>query len=405
MPASDPPASRPRAASFGRALLAEWPLDPACTHLNHGTVGATPRRVLAAQQALRDEIERNPARFLLRELARPFAGDPATRELRLRRAAREVAEFFGARGEDLVFVDNTTTAVNAVLGSFDFRAGDEILLFDHTYGAVTNAARYVARRTGAQVRSVALPFARVDPGAVIDAVAGALGPRTRLAIVDHITSCSALLLPLPEIAALCRARGVAVLADGAHAPGAITLDIPALGVDWYTGNLHKWAWAPRSCALLWVDPARQAQLHPTTISWGFDQGMIEEFDWVGTRDPTPYLAAPAALAFMRELGLAEVGRYNHELAWHAVNLLSERWGSALSLPESMVGTMVCARLPAAAGATEQAASRLRDALLFEDNIEVALYALEGALWARVSAQIYNEPADIERLAAAVLARI
>jgi isopenicillin-N epimerase len=395
----------PPPASFGRAMLAHWLLDPAGTHLNHGTVGATPRRVLEVQRALGDELERNPARFLLRELGRRFAGVAHDGELRLRRAAREVAACFRARGEDLVFVDNATTGVNAVLQSFDLRAGDEILLLDHAYGAVRNAAEFAARRSGARVCSARLPFPQVDAQAVIDAVASALGPRTRLALIDHITSDSALLLPLAEIAALCRARGVPVLVDGAHAPGAIPLDIPALGVDWYTGNLHKWAWAPRSCAILWVDPARHAQLHPTTISWGLDEGMVAEFDWVGTRDPTPFLAAPEALAFMRELGLDAVQSYNHGLAWHAANLLSERWESALMLPESMVGTMAIARLPAAAGCTREAALRLRDALLFEDGIEVAVSVLDGALWARVSAQVYTELADVERLAAAVLARV
>jgi isopenicillin-N epimerase len=392
-------------AAFGRAMLAHWLLDPDCTHLNHGTVGATPRRVLAAQRALGDEIERNPARFLLRELSGPFAGEPHGRELRLRQAAREVGAYFGARAQDLVFVDNTTTAVNAVLRSFDLRDGDEILLFDQTYGAVRNAAEFAARRTGARVQTVTLPFPISDPQSLIDTVERALGPRTRLAIVDHVTSSSALLLPLAEIAALCRARGVATLVDGAHAPGAIALDIPALGVDWYTGNLHKWAWAPRSCAILWVDPARQAQLHPTTISWGLDQGMTEEFDWVGTRDPTPYLAAPAALAFMSELGLQQVQHYNRALAWLAANLLAERWGGPLAAPASAVGTMACARLPAGAGSTREAANRLRDALLFEDGIEVALHVLGGAVWARISAQIYNEQGDVERLASAVLARV
>jgi isopenicillin-N epimerase len=304
-----------------------------------------------------------------------------------------------------VFTDNTTTAINAVLQSFDLRAGDEILLLDHTYGAIRKTAEYVARRTGALVRSAELPFPCTDPEAVIGAVQASLSPRTRIAIIDHVTSISALLLPVSAIAELCRKRGVAVLVDGAHATGAFALDIPALGVDWYTGNLHKWGWAPRSCAILWADPARQEQLHPTTISWALDQGFCAEFDWVGTRDPTPYLAAPAALAFMQELGLARVWRYNHELAWQAGLLLAERWGTALAAPESMIGTMICARLPEAAGTTHVQAGKLRDALLFEAGIELPVHLWEGALWVRISAQIYNELGDIERLAGAVLARL
>ena len=244
-------------AVFGRGMLNQWLLDPAITYLNHGTVGATPRCVLGAQQVLRDEIERNPACFMARELTRALFEAPRQSEPRLRRAAREVAEFFGVSGDDLVFVDNSTTAINAVLRSLDFRAGDEILVFEHGYGAIRLAADYVARRQSLVVRSVAFPFPGTTEAAVVHALETAIGPRTRLAILDHVTSPSALVLPIARLAEVCRMRGVASLVDGAHVPGAIALDISALGVDWYTGNLHKWCWAPRSSALFWVDPARR----------------------------------------------------------------------------------------------------------------------------------------------------
>jgi isopenicillin-N epimerase len=354
---------------------------------------------------MRDEIETNPAYYLLREIAGRHAGLRDMGEPRTRRAAREVATFVGARGEDLVFVDNTTTAANAVLRSFGLRAGDEIVLFDHAYGALRKAAEYVARSSGATVRSIVLPFPEISEQAVIGAVESGLGARTRLAIFDHITAPSALLLPLAGIAEVCRKRGVALFADGAHAPGAIPLDVPALGVDWYAGNLHKWACSPRSAALLWVAEARQPELHPTTISWGLDQSMSAEFDWVGTRDPTPYLAAPAGIAFMQELGVERVQRHNHELAWQAGQLLAARWGTSITVPESMVGTMIVARLPERAGTTQEQADRLRDVLLFEDKIEVPLVALAGGVWARVSAQIYNDISDVERLAEAVRRRV
>jgi isopenicillin-N epimerase len=393
------------AQPFGRAWLAHWRLDPSFTHLNHGTVGAVPRRVLAVQQGLRDEIEQNPAYFLLRELAGPRAGQRDLGEPRTRRAAREVASFVGARGEDLVFTDNATNAANAVLRSLALREDDEIVLFDHAYGALRKSAEYVARGVGAKVRSIALPFPELDEAAVVAALSQGLSPRTRLAILDHITAPSALLLPLAAMAEVCRERGVMLFADGAHAPGAIALDLPSLGVDWYAGNLHKWAWSPRSCALLWVAPQQQSGLHPTTISWGLDQGMLEEFDWVGTRDPTPWLAAPAALAFMQELGAERVQRYNHELAWQAGQLLAQHWGTRITVPESMVGCMIMARLPESAGSTQEQADRLRDVLLFEHKIEIPLVALAGGVWARVSAQIYNDLSDVERLAEAVRASV
>jgi isopenicillin-N epimerase len=384
-------------------MLQHWMLDPDVTYLNHGTVGAPPRRVLEAQQALRDEIERQPSQFLLREAAGMMGAVPV-RPTRMRAAAQVVAGFVGARAEDLAFVDNATTGANAALGSLDLREGDEILITDHAYGAVANAARFVARRRGARVVTVELPYPPRDPGALVEAIAAGVTKRTRVAVVDHVTSESALLLPLAAIAERCRALGVPVLVDGAHAPGAIALDIPSLGVDWYTGNLHKWAWSPRSSGILWVAPARQGELHAPVISWGLDQGFAAELDWPGTRDPTPHLAAPVGIALMRELGVEAVRRYNHELAREAGRVLAARWSTELAVDESWVGTMVTLPLPARLGSTREDAARLRDALLFEDRIEVQLHAWRGRLWTRVSAQIYNDLADVERLANAVASR-
>ena len=391
-------------ATFGRHMREHWALDPEITYLNHGTVGAPPRRVLAAQQAIRDAIERQPSRYLLRELAAIRVGGPRSEPPRLRSAADAVAEFLGARGDDLVFVDNATAGVNAVLRSLDLRAGDEIVVTDHGYGAVNNVAAFVARAAGASVRTIALPYRVRDPRVVVGAYAAALTPHTRAVIVDHITSETALVLPAAEVVALCRARGAAVLVDGAHAPGALALDIPALGADWYVGNLHKWAYSPRSCGILWAPPARQAGLHPPVISWGLDQGFAAEFDWVGTRDPSPYLAAPEGIAFLCELGAEAVRAYNHDLAWEGARLLTRRWATELEIDEATVGTMATVPLPARFGGDAEAAAGLRDRLLFEDRIEVQLHAAHGRLWVRISAQVYNDLSDVERLAEAVLAR-
>lgn len=392
------------AVRFGAGMRAHWRLDPDVSYLNHGTVGATPLRVLAAQQEIRDLIEWQPSRFLLRELAE-IAVEPLQSASRMRQAASVVAEFIGARGEDLVFVDNVTSGINAVLRSLEFEDGDEILVSDLGYGAITNAATYVARRRGARVRAVELPFPAAGADAIVAAYAAALTPRTKLAIVDHITSESALVLPVRDIAARCHARGVPVLVDGAHAPGAIALDVPALGVDWYAANLHKWAWSPRSCGFLWAKPERQAGLHPPVISWGLDQGWIAEFDWVGTRDPSPYLAAPDGIALQREFGLEALRAHNHELAWTAARMMSTSFGTEFATPESMIGTMATVALPASLGTAPEHAVALRNALLLEDRIEVQMHAARGRLWARVSAQVYNEIAEYERLAEAVLARV
>lgn len=385
---------------FGREMLRHWPLDPAITYLNHGTVGATPTKVLAVQQALREEMERQPARFLLRELS-ALSGASDRPVPRLREAAGAVARFVGAKGQDLVFVDNATTGVNAVLQSLDLRPGDEILITNLAYGAVANAARFVAERAGARLVTVALPFPLSDKAPLVSAVAEALTPRTRLAILDHITSETALVLPLAEMAAPCRAAGVPVLADGAHAPGAIPLDIPSLGVDYYTGNLHKWALAPKGCGFLWVAPERQPDLHPPVISWGLGQGFTQAFDWVGTKDPTPYLSAPAALDLLCEWGWEAMRAYNHRLAWDAALMLTSRWGFEPPAPEAMVGCMVTLPLPVPLGKTREEAARLQYTLLYAHRLEAPILCRDERLWVRISAQVYNELEDVERLVRAV----
>jgi isopenicillin-N epimerase len=393
----------PLAASkhtFGRAMLAHWPLDPAITYLNHGTVGVVPKRVTLAQRAIAEELERQPARFLLRELA-DVGPWPTSRPPRMRVAAAEVAAFVGVGPDDLVFVENTTTGCNAVLGSFPFAAGDEILLTDHGYGAIGNAARHAASRSGAVVRTMELPFPGTTPQAVTAAVEAALTDRTRLLVVDHLCSVSALVLPVREIAAACRARGVATLVDGAHVPGMLPLDIPSLGADFYTGNLHKWAMTARPLGLLWAAPERRAGLHPTVISWGYGKGLAAEFDLLGTRDPSAALSAPAALEFMRELGLEAMRDWNHRVAWAAARALTRHWGTAIPAPETMYGSMVTIPLPGRVDPDPLAVETLRTALLFEDRIEAQLLSFRGRAWLRLAAQVYNEPADFERLRDAI----
>lgn len=386
--------------TFGHAMLQHWSLDPAIAYLNHGTVGAPPRRVLAAQRAICEEIERQPARFLLRELA-DVEQIPMRMPPRMRTAAAAVAAFVGADAKDLAFVDNATTGCNAVLRSATFASGDEILVANHGYGAVTKTAEYVASRSAAHVRTVVLPFPGTTPTSVLAAIEAALTPRTRMLVVDHVTSGSSLVLPIAEIALRCRARGVTTLIDGAHAPGMLPLDLPSLGVDYYVGNLHKWAMAPRSCAILWAAPDRQRDLHPTTISWGYELGMSAEFDLVGTRDPSPWLAAPEGIAFMQELGLDAMRAWNHQLAYGAARMFTERWKLQIPAPESMYGSMVTIPLPERFGTTRDAAQKLKDALLYDERIETQLHEFAGCLWLRIAAQVYNEPSDYERLFAAI----
>lgn len=387
-------------ASFGRHMLEHWTLDPRITYLNHGTVGATPRAVRAAQQIICDEIESQPARYLLRELAdvKQFA---LRVQPRLRVAAERVAAFVGARSDDLVFVSNATEGVNAVLRSLAFAPGDEILLTDHGYGAVCHVAGHVASRAGAVVRAVELPFPGITSAGVVEAIAAAFTPRTRVLVVDHITSGSALILPVREIVARAHAAGVRVLVDGAHAPGALPLDIPALGADWYTGNLHKWAMSPRSSGILWAGPAAQRELHPPVISWGYGLGFTHEFDLTGTRDPSAWLASPAGIEFMQGLGLDEMRAYDHAFAWDAARMMCDHWGTTLPAEEAMVGTMATFPLPLRFGTTVEDGQRLKDALLYDHDIEVQAHGFQGRVWMRISGQVYNDSSDLDRLMRAV----
>ena len=399
----------PRVNQFGAHLRDQWMLDPAVTYLNHGTVGAPPRQILELQQSIRNDIERQPATYLLRNLA-DVDGKPRRAAPLMRDAAAVVAQFVGADVDDLVFLDNATTGANAVLRSYPFVPGDEILVTTFGYGGVTNVANYVARTQGLVVRTITMPppnpaVGSVHPQAYIDAIAAAIGGntagRTKMLLIDHITASTALIMPIAEIAAVCHDRGVLVLVDGAHGPGSIALDIPALGVDWYFGNLHKWAWTPRSAGLLWVAPQHHSYLHAPVTSWGLDRGIAAEFDAFGTRDPSPYLAAPGSIEMMESWGLEDIFDYNHNLAWQAGQLLSTRWNMPFSTPEQMIASMVCVTLPTRLGSTIHDAQRVRDALLFDANIEVPTTATETGMTMRVSTQVYNDLEDIDRLGDAI----
>jgi isopenicillin-N epimerase len=382
---------------FGHAMLTHWSLEPDMVYLNHGTVGVTPNRVMAVQQHLRELIERQPARFMLRELEHHSSSPPAFIP-RIRQAANVVAAFLGVQGEDLVFVDNATTGLNAVLRSLRFAQGDELLIADLAYGAITKTCEYVARISGAQVVRLEPPFPNTSPEAVLQAFTNAITSKTKIVVLDHITASTALVLPVRQIADACHAKGVPVLVDGAHAPGALDLNIAELGVDWYVGNLHKWGFVPRSCGILWAAKDRQTELHPTVISWGLDQGFTQEFDLLGTKDPTAALAAPAALEFIAALGADQMRQHNHSLAWQGAHLLAQHLGTTFAIPKSMVGTMAAVPLPDSAGSSSEAAFALQHALLYQDQIEIPILEVRGRLYARISAQVYNQTSDIERLA-------
>ena len=378
--------------TLGRAIRHEFLLRPDFLSVNHGSFGATPRVVLAAQLEWQRQMEAQTGVFFRRTL--PDA---------LRAAADRLAGFLGADGKDIAFVENATSGCNAVLRSCQLASGDEIVLLSHVYGAVRNTVRYVTERAGAHIVEAMLPFPRPDADVIVASVRAALTERTRLAVIDHITSGSALVMPLAEIIAICHARGVPVLVDGAHAPAQVTLDLRTLGADWYTGNCHKWLCAPKGSAFLWVAPEHQATLHPLTISHGFGGGFLSEFDWTGTRDPSAWLATGVAIDFHRRMGGEALRARNVALAAEATGLLARRLNTEVGTEGATAGAMGLVRLPLAGDVSVQRSLRLRE-LLLEAGTDAPTHVLGGSLWLRLSAFAYNELADYEQLAE-IVARV
>jgi isopenicillin-N epimerase len=368
-----------------------WGLDPSVSYLNHGSFGACPSTVLAAQAALRLEMEREPMDFL-----------SATLPTRLNEARATLAVFLGAAPGDLVFVPNATTAVNAVLRSLSFEPGDELLLTDHTYAACRKTAEFVAERTGIRLVVAKLPFPCNSPDEIISPIMSCVSPRTRLALLDHVTSPTALVLPVARLIGELRARGVDTLVDGAHAPGMVPLDLSDLGAAYYTGNAHKWLCAPKGAAFLHVRRDRQARLHPSVISHGYKSGFHAEFDWTGTVDPTPWLCIPESIRFIGSLlpaGWPQVMATNHALALRARTRLLQSTGGEAPCPESMIGSMAAVPLPLApieSPAHGLDTKRLHD-WFRERGIETWIHPHPIPLL-RISAQLYNHMDQFEQLA-------
>jgi isopenicillin-N epimerase len=372
-------------------LASLWCLDPSVTYLNHGSFGACPSAVLEVQASLRMEMEREPVDFLV-----------AVLPSRLDAAREALAAFLGAAPGDLVFVPNATAGVNAVLRSAILGPDDELLLTNHTYAACSKTVDFVVGRTGARVVVAHLPFPCRDEEEIVASVLKCVSPRTRLALLDHVTSPTALVLPIARLVNELRTRGVDTLVDGAHAPGMVPLRLSELGAAYYTGNAHKWLCAPKGAAFLHVRRDLQAQLHPNVISHGYTTGFHAEFDWPGTFDPTPWLCIPEALRFIGGLlpaGWPQVMAVNRALTLKARALMLESSGVDLPCPDAMIGSMASIPLPAAAAGT--AAYRLDCQGLHdwfrERGVETWFHPHPLPLL-RISAQLYNDLDQFKQLA-------
>jgi isopenicillin-N epimerase len=397
-------------------LASHWSLDPEVTFLNHGSYGACPVEVLDAQRAWRDRLERQPVKFFSRDL-----------DGLLGQARRPIARFVGADPDDLALIANATGGVNAVLRSLSFEPGDEILATDHEYNAILNVARHVAARDGARVVVAELPFPTISDDDVVERILAAATERTRLAVISHVTSPTAVVFPIDRIVAALDDRGIDTLVDGAHAPGMVPLDLDRLGAAYYAANLHKWVCAPKGAAFLHVRRDRQAVVRPGTISHGANAPesrkprFRSEFDWQGTLDPTAWLAVPTAIDVVGGLvegGWPAVMARNHELAVHAGGAVGTVLGTQAS-PVSMLGSMVALPLPiegplggppAAGQSSPLDADPLQTRIYDEFAIEVPIgpWPVPAAespnaprRLIRISAALHNDRDDIRRLTEAL----
>lgn len=380
-------------APFGKAARADFYFDESLTYLNHGAFGACPRPVMAAAQALREEVERQPSEFLVEKLM-PH----------LRNSAETLGTYLGAKGEDIVFLDNASTAINAVLRSLVMFPGDDVLTTSQTYGAVMRTLEFVCDRADARLIPVHLDYPALGEEAIVETILDSITTRTRLLVIDHVTSKTATVLPIAEIASECADRGIPVLVDGAHGPGMLDLNIEKLGVTWYAGNCHKWLGAPRGAAFLWTVPERQPYVRPTTISHFVSDGYLPAFDWPGTKDFTPSLMIGEALAYRSRYGEERLRTHCRDLTIAAGHQAAEALGSNIGVPDGMTGTMTTVRLPASFGPPKpETATEIRRRLREEFGVEVDIQAFEKALWMRLSLYVYNDLSDVERLTDALKA--
>ncbi len=373
----------------------EWSLPADVTYLNHGSFGPSPRAVRQARQQWTEQLEQQPMDFFVRRME-PLLDD----------ASQTMGDFVGADGQDLVFVDNSTTAMNIVADSIGLQPDDEVLLTDHEYGAVMRIWRRVCKRAGANVVVQRLPFPLSSIDETVDAFFAGVSPRTKLIVVSHITSPTSTILPVQQICERAKTLGIPVCVDGPHALAMLPLNLRQMGCDYYAVSCHKWLCGPFGSGFLYVRRRQQQSLQPTVMSWGRSvsgrsAGWKDEFEWIGTRDPAAFLATSAAIEFLQSYGLDKFRQQTHELAQYARQRIVEFTGLEPHIPDSpkWYGSMISVPLPNSDGpATKPNEPDPLQVLLWTKyKIEIPVIHWHGRRFIRVSCHIYNRPADIDRL--------
>jgi len=378
-----------------------WSLDSDITYLNHGSYGACPTHILKERQRLQLLLENEPFQFF-ESFYRPA----------LDKTRSALSSFVGAAPGNLVFVHNATSGINAVLRSISFgqkiKRGGEILITDHEYNATRNVVEYVAKKRGLRVQIANIPFPIKEQQEVLDAIVSRINTKTELIIVDHITSQTALILPIQEIAKIANSKEIPILVDGAHGPGMLPLELENMGITYYTGNCHKWMCAPRGSAFLYVHPSKQSEIKATVISHGENMSrgrnpFHEKFDWTGTNDPTAWLVIDSAFQWLDSIiegGWPEIRAKNKALVVKGRDLLLELFDASAPAPSNMLPFMASIPLPSSTKLLT-----LQNKLFSHYKIEVPIIPWpagtgEGHVL-RISAHLYNQYSEYERLTTAL----
>jgi isopenicillin-N epimerase len=369
-------------------LAAQFFLRPDMTFLNHGSFGACPAPVFATYQQWQRELEYQPVEFLGRRIPGLLA-----------EARAALGAYVGATADDLTFVPNATHAINIVARSLDLQPGDEVLATNHEYGAVDRTWRFVCSQRGARYIRQPITVPLHDPAEVVEQLWAGVTPRTRLIVVSHITSPTALTFPVAAICARAREAGIISVIDGAHAPGQIPLDMAAIGADFYAGNCHKWLCAPKGAGFLYARKAMQALLTPLIVSWGWEalqpgpSPFVDHFGWTGTADPAAYLTVPAAIAFQAKHNWEAVRAACHALLVEARDQVAALFDLPQICPAGPEWFSQFAVAPLPSCDTFALQRRLWD----HHRIELPMIQWEGRAFARISIQAYNTPDDVGRL--------
>jgi isopenicillin-N epimerase len=379
-------------AQFGRGMRGQFSLREDGSFLNHGSYGACPRVVAEEQARVRAEMESHPDAFMARMYPDRDIREP-------RHVARQLAGITGTTGDRIALVENATTGVQAVLNSLPFGPGDHILITDHQYNAVRLGVEARCRDSGATPVVVRIPLPTTADD-IVERVLAAADDRVRLVVLDHITSPSALVLPVERLIPELRRRGIPVLLDGAHAIGQLPLQLDALGADWYVSNMHKWAYAPRGSAMLYASPAALPLTRPVLTSHYIGMGFPHSFDYVGTRDYTAWLAVPRALQFLHELDTSRLWAHEAHLVETASTALLAA-GAQVIAPASLSAAMRAFLLPQRRPAIDADAAQVIRTLWEKERIQIRCARIGGNLLLRVCAQAYVAADEMQALGAAL----